>query len=427
VILEIGLKEVQSRERYKEVLNRVRQWHVALIEQNKLTPTERVEAGRTLAYIGDPRETVILPERMGFCLVSAGPFWMGSEEYGDEKPFRLNECLDYDYWISRYPVTNAQFKAFVQSGGYKEERYWKVAQAADLWDQGKVKHGIYNFDKKGKWKRIKEIEVEGPEDYGEPFNLPNHPVVGITWYEALAFTLWLSERIEDKIPHGYEIHFPSEAEWEKAARGGVKIPANPTISRCDTWTKESRLIDNPIPKRYYPWNNDEADPNRANYIETRIGTTSAAGCFPGGTSPYGVLDMSGNVWEWTRSLWGEDWKKPKFKYPYLKDDRENLEAGKDILRMLRGGSFNNNERNVRCANRNRNNPDNRNRNIGFRVVVSTFFHPAGIALWVILHRRGVKNGGACPWPRPEQCRRTGQIATAPPPRLNPGAGHFKKR
>ena len=86
---------------------------------------------------------------------------------------------------------------------------------------------------------------------------------------------------------------PSEAEWEKAARG----------------------TDAPI----YPWG-DSIDSKHANYADTGIGTTSAVGCFPAGGSPHGCLDMAGNVWEWTRSLWGENWTKLEFGYPYDAED-----------------------------------------------------------------------------------------------------------
>ena len=73
--------------------------------------------------------------------------------------------------------------------------------------------------------------------------------------------------------------------------------------------------------------------------------TSAVGCFPGGASPYGVEDMSGNVLEWTRSLWGDN-----FIYPYdPHDGRENLDASDNVPRVLRGGAFINDHQNVRCA------------------------------------------------------------------------------
>jgi len=95
------------------------------------------------------------------------------------------------------------------------------------------------------------------------------------------------------------------------------------------------------------------------------------GCFPGGASPYGVEDLSGNVWEWTRSLWGESISKPEFGYPYDPGDgREDLEAGRDILRVLRGGAFGYVARLVRCAYRYRSRPNYRCWYLGFRLVAS---------------------------------------------------------
>ncbi len=112
----------------------------------------------------------------------------------------------------------------------------------------------------------------------------------------------------------------------------------------------------------YPWGN-ESDPNRANYDDTGIGLTSAVGCFPGGASPYGVEDLSGNVWEWTRSLYEN--------YPYDPGDgRENLEE--EGSRVLRGGAFGFAADYVRCASRVTWGPGYRVLNRGFRVVVSPF-------------------------------------------------------
>ncbi len=151
--------------------------------------------------------------------------------------------------------------------------------------------------------------------------MPNHPVVNVSWHDALAYCGWLSKRLEesDKTPSPLaeslregrmRITLPSEAEWEKAARGS-----------------DGRL---------YPWGDDEPDPDRANYADTGIGFTSAVGCFPAGATPDdgiddGIMDLAGNVWEWTRSK--------RRDYPYVPDDGREALDDKTASRVLRGGSF----------------------------------------------------------------------------------------
>ena len=166
---------------------------------------------------------------------------------------------------------------------------------------------------------------------------------------------------------------PSEPEWEKAARGGLDIiqasehvrprPAKSGLPALDVYNDQ--LLPNEQPERRYPWGPDP-DPNKANYAHTSIGATSALGIFPGGASPYGCEEISGNCWEWTRSLWAP--------YPYPERPgervkREALDAPRDKPRVLRGGGFGNNARNVRCASRVGYDPDDHHRDIGFRVVV----------------------------------------------------------
>jgi formylglycine-generating enzyme required for sulfatase activity len=250
---------------------------------------------------------------------------MGSNEardrdaYDDELPQHAVELPAY--YVARYPVKVDQFRAYVAASGHK------------------------------------------PRDEDSLRGQSNHPVVWVTWYDALAYCRWLTEQLRDwegtpeplatllragtDDGRPWVVRLPTEAEWEKAARG-----------------TEGRL---------FPWG-DEPDPGRANYADTGIGATSAVGCFPGGVSPYGALGMSGNVWEWTHSLWGGDVRAPEFKYPYRVDDgREDESAGSAVRRGLRGGSFEIDGRPVRCAYRYGNRPLGRNDYYGFRVVVALNF------------------------------------------------------
>jgi formylglycine-generating enzyme required for sulfatase activity len=162
-------------------------------------------------------------------------------------------------------------------------------------------------------------------------------VVYVSWYDAKAYCHWLSE----VTGRGYGL--PGEAEWEKGARG--------------------------TDGRIYPWGN-RWDATRCNSDESGQSKTTSVHAYPQGASPYGVLDMAGNVWEWTHSLWGRDWGRPDYRYPYkATDGRENLGAGQEVLRILRGGAFVYGRRGVRCACRGGHSPSDRYWNLGFRVVV----------------------------------------------------------
>jgi len=160
-------------------------------------------------------------------------------------------------------------------------------------------------------------------------------VVGITWYEALAYSRWLTQQLQQAglFADQEQITLPSETEWEKAARGGHEIPSAPLIYPAhDLNVPQPQLEKNLLPARVYPWG-DKFESSYLNSKESGIGATSAVDTYPQGASPYGALDMVGNVWEWTRSLWG-------YGYPYdVDDEREQLDVSDITRRILRGGSY----------------------------------------------------------------------------------------
>ena len=318
-----------------------------------LSPTRRAAFGVDLGKLGDPRKEIMTVDGMLFCYVPPGRFFLGSDAGRNyEKPLHQLD-IPYGYWIGRDLVSNAQFQEFVKTGGYRTERYWGEAKAAGVWQNGQV------------YRRT------APYDCGEPFTLPNHPVVGVAWYEALAFTRWLAERWNSKVG------LPSEAEWEKAARGGLMIPATPLIRPATALSVPPprigggqgggglTMMNNPLPQRRYPWG-DDAEAGHTNSKEAGIGKTSALGLFPQDKSPYGCQEMSGNVWEWTRSLW-----KP---YPYQLDgEREKLAIPISKDRVFRSGtSFYHSTMGVGCPSRDRNSPNFGSNLRGFRVFGSSY-------------------------------------------------------
>jgi iron(II)-dependent oxidoreductase len=195
------------------------------------------------------------------------------------------------------------------------------------------------------WKKTEEASWEHPlGNGGSVESLEHHPVVQVCWYDAGAFCDWLNQNHNHELPNGYHFRLPSEAEWEKAVRG---------------------------PKGFvWPWGNS-FDPELCNSRESgRIHTVEIGSFSPQGDSEYGLADTSGNVWEWTITLWGEDRDTPSFVYPYSSQDgREDQSAGESVYRIIRGGSYKDDLKGVRSACRDLDPPNYSLSNLGFRVFV----------------------------------------------------------
>ena len=317
--------------------------------------SQRVQAGQLLGQLGDPRPGVLTLADMPFCYVPGGPFWLGRTEEAT-----LYNGLTNPFWISQFPVTQAQFAEFVADGGYSQPELWAEAAAVNRWRPDEVQ----GWAQRG-WR-------SEPFGYGRPFNLPNHPIVGITWYEALAFTRWLSQqwRTAGILPDGWQVQLPSEAAWEKAARGGLQIPQRPLIlpvaQAMAAPLPHIALTENPAPQRPYPAQTS-LTPQTANVNETAVATSSAVGCFPQ-PSPVGCEEMCGNVWEWTRSRF-----RP---YPYdPTDGREAPDVKLYEEMVLRGGAYWSDTRSANATFRARRSPNDQNSSYGFRLILSQTSYP----------------------------------------------------
>jgi formylglycine-generating enzyme required for sulfatase activity len=220
-----------------------------------------------------------------------------------------------EFLMARVPVTVAQSRAFVAATGYMTT--------------AEENGTAYSYvDKKWDW----VIGADWRQPYGPGSSVEmkiHHPVTCVSWRDAMAFCVWA------------RVCLPSETEWEKAARG--------------------------TDGRIWPWGNEKPEKSRCNF-NWSVGDTTPVGNYPRGASAYGLLDMAGNVWEWTSTRWGgTDWENPGFRYPYVGDDgREDLKANDS--RVIRGGAFGNLGTYVRCVIRDWFAEDSRNNYMGFRVV-----------------------------------------------------------
>ena len=259
--------EIKEREQAPAYVERL---EMVLRDFDRYTIPERISANMALDVLEGWERQEFEPETV---LIPAGSFSMGSDPAKD-KEAREEEQLQHrvklpGYRIGRYPVTNLEYQAFVEASGQRPPEHWESGQM--------------------------------------PEGLSDHPVVNVSWEDAVAYCRWLSEQ------SGRSYRLPSEAEWEKAARG-----------------------DN---GRIYPWG-DDWDASRANTAESGSGNTTPVGQYStvGGDSPYGVADMAGNMWEWTA-----DWYQA-----YPESDYHPNNYG-EKYRVVRGGSFLNVEDFVRCA------------------------------------------------------------------------------
>lgn len=276
---EVLNKVPQSFQAYvkvKELVNVVRGFECPLEQlQQLITLSEMVESAEEAEEKKKKEET---PEFDKMAEIPAGKFL-----YGEDKHI---ENIDEAFLIDVYLVTNSQYAKFIQKGGYQNDDYWSK--------EGK------------KWKA--DNGVEQPEYWeDENWNAPDHPVVGVSYYEAEAYAKWAGKRL------------PTEKEWERSARG--------------------------TDGNEYPWGN-QFDKERCNTDESGIGKTTRVNRYPNGISPSGCYDMVGNVWEWTSS-WVD----------------ENKE-----FKVLRGGSWDDDQDVARCSNRFWSLPGFRDNLIGFRCV-----------------------------------------------------------
>lgn len=247
---------------------------------------------------------------LGFVEIPAGAFTMGSDPGIDPQAYANERWSSSSYqgtvelpgfYIGRYEVTIAQFRAFVSATNYRAD-----SQALA--------------------------------------GAPDHPVGFVSWPDALAYCRWLETTLsqwpetpaplERLLGDGWRVTLPSEAQWEKAARGSDG--------------------------RIFPWGNQPRR-DRANYESssaTRIGSFACPEC------PFGVADMAGNVWELTRSPYGP--------YPFdpATDNLDTVDLDADALWVMRGGSYSESEQNVRAAIRGGADPGARRPFIGFRVVLT---------------------------------------------------------
>jgi formylglycine-generating enzyme required for sulfatase activity len=363
----------------------IQQALIARAEDMNADLRARISAGEALGLIGDPRFELrkgpygdyLEPPLVD---IPGGTYPMGNDDSDNarEKPAHMVELAPFQ--IGRFPVTNAEYKCFIEAGGYEDPQWWDTEESR-AWLNGEAStEGI-----KQQWRDIRKIYQGWGEDYirdlvrqnrltselaehwierckwtdeeyearleeGYPadklyrqpefwddsgFNNPSQPVIGINWFEARAYCNWLTANACSDSNEIYRL--PTEAEFEAAARG--------------------------MEGRMYPYGKT-FDVKRSNTFESHIQHTTPVGIFDN-AMPEGAVDLSGNANAWTLSIYDQE----RFPYPYMRDDgREDIHKT-DVRRVLRGGAYLLGLIHARAVYRDFIHPAVRSDNIGFRVVV----------------------------------------------------------
>ncbi len=264
-----------------------------------------------------------------FVWIKGGNFQMGCNSHTykydlDERP--VHKVILNSFWMEKCEVTTGQYMKCVKERACRPPEWLETG-------------GKYNINT-GKDKYYKRL--------GKSLTEKNHPITGISWYDAKAYVIWLSQKT------GFKYRLPTEAEWEYAARNrGMNIKfcwgnKDPYING----KKAANIADESAGAYYSKWTVWKGYNDGFIY-------TSPVGHFA--SNALGLFDMGGNVWEWCEDVYNKN----AYKYHSIKNP---LYTGKGHYRVIRGGSWYNDPQNTRCTNRYFRPPDKRNIDVGFRLV-----------------------------------------------------------
>jgi formylglycine-generating enzyme required for sulfatase activity/energy-coupling factor transporter ATP-binding protein EcfA2 len=302
-----------------------------LAEHEPAVPqSDRITAGFLLGELGDPRFPVTIEEwqhsivyerneEFGspngyWSYVRPGTYQIGGWEDGEESA----DITLPGFWIARYPVTVAQYAMFIEDGGYQQQDYW----TPEGW----------------KWKV--EHQIRRPRHWNDKkYNHCNQPVIGLTWYEAVAFSSWLDEQLTNILKMEGRVRLPTDAEWEIAA-----------------------AYDATFCRGTFPWGEDNPDLSHAIHAESGLDSPVSVGTCLAGVAACGALDLAGNVYEWIASKFDT--------YPHGAAELISDFTDEVMETVERGGSYWFGD--VRCDKRevNRAVGDGFHNNDGFRIILA---------------------------------------------------------